>query len=170
MRLVKSPFWYLFKPEKGGWLDQGRRGLHEGGGNCLKYLKRGWNRKEGRRNKDFKDGEQTGSRGGWGALKREGWNPLTNYVSFLGGAPTSVTFFIHLSVCLSACCAPYLRKHTSSNLHLWYTHVKWWYLHVFFSFLWNVDFLGREGGKGAKNSPIWKIKISSVTCHISGTV
>ena len=24
------------------------------GGDCLKYLKRGWTRKEGRRNKDFK--------------------------------------------------------------------------------------------------------------------
>ena len=28
----------------------------EGGGNCLKYLRRGWNRKEGRGNKDFKKG------------------------------------------------------------------------------------------------------------------
>ena len=40
----------------------------EGVGNCLKYLKRGWNRKEGRGNKDFKKGEQAGSR--VGALKR----------------------------------------------------------------------------------------------------
>ena len=45
-------------------------GLHEGGGNCVKYLKRGWNRKEGRRNKDFKrGGGQAGSRGG--CLKKE---------------------------------------------------------------------------------------------------
>ena len=28
--------------------------LREGGGNCLKYLKRGWNRKEGRGSKDLK--------------------------------------------------------------------------------------------------------------------
>ena len=28
----------------------------EDGGNCLKYLKRGWNRKEGRKNKYFKKG------------------------------------------------------------------------------------------------------------------
>ena len=28
----------------------------EDGGNCLKYLKRGWNRKEWRGNKDFKEG------------------------------------------------------------------------------------------------------------------
>ena len=49
-----------------------------GVGNCLKYLKRGWNRKEGRGNKDFKKGEQAGSR--VGALKR-GWGleALTNY-------------------------------------------------------------------------------------------
>ena len=31
-------------------------GLREGGGNCLKYLKSGWNRKEGRGNIDFKKG------------------------------------------------------------------------------------------------------------------
>ena len=28
----------------------------EGGGDCLKYLKSGWNRKEGSGNKDFKKG------------------------------------------------------------------------------------------------------------------
>ena len=38
--------------------------LREGRGNCLKYLKSGWNRKEGRGNKDFKKGGQAGSRGG----------------------------------------------------------------------------------------------------------
>ena len=32
------------------------RDLREGGANCLKYLKRGWNRKEGTRHKDFKRG------------------------------------------------------------------------------------------------------------------
>ena len=31
---------------------------------CLKYLKRGWNRKDGRGNKDFIKREQAGSRGG----------------------------------------------------------------------------------------------------------
>ena len=54
--------------------------MHEGGGSCLKYLKRRWNRKEGRGNKDFKKGEgQAGSR--VGCLKKGGggWNPLTNY-------------------------------------------------------------------------------------------
>ena len=54
----------------------------KGGGNCLKHLKRGWNRKEGRGNKDFKKGGgQAGSRVGF--LKKGrgggGWNPLTNY-------------------------------------------------------------------------------------------
>ena len=37
--------------------------LHEVWGNHLKYLKRGWNGKEGRGNKDFKKGWQAGSRG-----------------------------------------------------------------------------------------------------------
>ena len=49
----------------------------EGGEKCPKYLKRGWNRKEGRGNKDFKKGEQAGLMGG--CLKKGGWNPLTNY-------------------------------------------------------------------------------------------
>ena len=44
--------------------------MHEGRGNCLKYLKRGWNRKEGRRNKDFKKGDKLGQ--GVGALRRWG--------------------------------------------------------------------------------------------------
>ena len=68
--------------------------MREGGWNCLKYLKRGWNRKEGRGNKDFKKGCKLVQ--GFGALKRGGgggggggggqggggggWNPLTNYV------------------------------------------------------------------------------------------
>ena len=40
-------------------------GLRKGGGNFLKYLKRGWNRKEGSGNKDFqRKGGQVGSRGG----------------------------------------------------------------------------------------------------------
>ena len=47
--------------------------LCEGGGNCLKYLKRGWNRKEGRENKDFKKGGQAGSRGG--CLRMGGLKP-----------------------------------------------------------------------------------------------
>ena len=40
--------------------DQGKRGLREGWGDCLKYLKRGWNRKEERGNKDYKYGAELG--------------------------------------------------------------------------------------------------------------
>ena len=46
-------------------------------GDCLKYLKMGWNEKEGRGNKDFKKRRQAGSRDG--CLKKGGWNPLRNY-------------------------------------------------------------------------------------------
>ena len=52
------------------------------GGDCLKYLKRGWKKKEGRGNKDFKRGDKLGQR--VGALKRGGrrrWNPLPNHES-----------------------------------------------------------------------------------------
>ena len=38
--------------------------MGERDGNCLKYLKRGWKRKEGRGNKDLKKGGQAGSRDG----------------------------------------------------------------------------------------------------------
>ena len=50
--------------------DEGRRDLCEDGGNCLKYLERGWNRTEGRGHEDFKKVGQAGSRGG--CLKKGG--------------------------------------------------------------------------------------------------
>ena len=39
----------------------------------------GWNRKEGRGNKDFKKGGVGKLGQAVGALKKRGWNPLTNY-------------------------------------------------------------------------------------------
>ena len=50
------------------------RDLCEGGGNCLKHLRRGWNGTEGRRHKDFKMGGGKLDKG-VGALKKGGWNP-----------------------------------------------------------------------------------------------
>ena len=38
--------------------------MRDGGGNCLEYLKRGWNRKEGRGHKDYKKEGQVGEVGG----------------------------------------------------------------------------------------------------------
>ena len=53
--------------------------MRESGENCLKYLKKGWNRKEGRETKILKTvGGKLGQ--GVGVLKREGGNPLTSYV------------------------------------------------------------------------------------------
>ena len=49
--------WCLGLGQEGGCLREGR-------GNCLKYLKRWWNRKKGRGNKNFKKVGQAGSRGG----------------------------------------------------------------------------------------------------------
>ena len=54
-------------------------GLREGGGNCLKYLKKGWNRKEGGGNKVFKKGGGKPSQG-LGALKRGTGTPLQTMV------------------------------------------------------------------------------------------
>ena len=60
---------------------KGMRGLCEGGGNCLKCLKRGWNRKEERGNKDFKKGGQLGQ--GVGTLKKRGTGtPLRTMLRF----------------------------------------------------------------------------------------
>ena len=54
--------------------------MDEGEGSCVNFLKRGWNRKVGRGNKDFKKGGGGKLGQGVGALKRGGWNPLMNYV------------------------------------------------------------------------------------------
>ena len=43
-------------------------------------------------------------------------------------------------------------------------------IYLGFSFVRNFHFSGCYGGKWAKNSLKWKIAITSVTCHISGTV
>ena len=45
--------------------------MHEGGENCLKYLIRGWNRIEGRENKDFKK-ERVSCVKGWVPQKKGG--------------------------------------------------------------------------------------------------
>ena len=56
--------------------------MHEGGRNCLKYLKRGGTEKNGGDTKILKRGWASGSRNG--CLKKEGWNPyklwLTNVI------------------------------------------------------------------------------------------
>ena len=48
--------------------------MREGGGNCLKYIKKGWNRTEGRGHKDLKKGGKLGQE--VDALKRGGWKHL----------------------------------------------------------------------------------------------
>ena len=70
--------------------------LHEGGGDCVKYLKRRWNRKEGRGNKEFKKGGNKLGQGA-GALKRGGWNPLTNNVFiFMPKTHVIIHFFLEI--------------------------------------------------------------------------
>ena len=57
-------------------MDSGSRGLCEGEENCLKYCKRGWNRKEGRENKDFKQEGEGKLSQGMGALKKRRLEPF----------------------------------------------------------------------------------------------
>ena len=73
----------MFKRRKVSWSDHDRRGVCEGGENCLKDLKRGWNRKEGRGNKDLKRWGKVVSRG---ECLKKGWagTPLRTMAVFLG--------------------------------------------------------------------------------------
>ena len=84
----------------------------------------------------------------------------------------SVCLSICLSVCLSVCHAPYLRNHTSCNHNLWYTFAKMMIsrddLFMFFILVFWALKVGGRGGrwggggcKKAKNSPKWKIQITS---------
>ena len=50
------------------------------------------------------------------------------------------------------CRAPYLRKHTSCDCHLWCKYVKWLYVQVFFSIL-KFWFSGLSGGWNGKKWP-----------------
>ena len=54
----------------------GQKGVARGW-DCLKYLERGWNRKEGKGG-----GGKLGPRGGC-LKKKRGWNPLTNHVPLI---------------------------------------------------------------------------------------
>ena len=68
---------------------------------------------------------------------------------FRWGTHLYMSFF--LSVCLSICCAPYLRNHTSSDHNFWYTYIKWWYFQVPFShFFKNLIFWAVREVKGQK--------------------
>ena len=67
---------------------------------------------------------------------------------------------VSLSVCLSVCCTPYLRNHTSSNHNFWYTCVKR-YLPDFFSFFWSFHFGAVSGVQGSNylfRSDPWRFR------------
>ena len=55
----------MFKPRKVGWSDYGRKGMREGGGNCVKYLKGGGTEKKGGDTK-MKGGKEGGGKLGQG--------------------------------------------------------------------------------------------------------
>ena len=72
------------------------------------------------------------------------------------------------------CHTTYLRNSIAYDHVFWSTCVKWWYFQAFFKFFWKLLIFRavtgwEERSKRAKNSPKWKITITSVTCHISGT-
>ena len=61
----------------------------EGGGNCLKYLTRGSNRKGGRGNKDFKKGGKLGQ--GVAALKKGGAGTSSQTMTYICVSVSIVT-------------------------------------------------------------------------------
>ena len=71
-----------------------RRGLREGGENCVKYFKRGWNKKEGRENKDFENGGKLSQR--MDAIQR-GEGTLLRTMSFQNF--TSIYFNLFFKIC-----------------------------------------------------------------------
>ena len=88
---------------------------------------------------------------------------LTIYarIHFLGVTPTSMCHFFHPSVV----------HHFSGTIHhliiIFGTRVKWWYLQDFFFHFYEI--LIFWAGRGVKG-PKWKITITSVMHHISGTL
>ena len=52
--------------------------------------------------------------------------------------------------------APYLRKHTSYDCHLWYACVKWYYLQAFFHVFKTFISQSFGGVKGQKIGPKWQ--------------
>ena len=79
----------------------------------------------------------------------------------MGHLALYVTFSVHLSTSLCLHRAPYLRNHTYSDHNFWCTCVKWWYLQ---------DFFYLKKILRAKNSPKWKITITSITCHLRNSI
>ena len=71
-----------------------RRGLREGGENCVKYFKRGWNKKEGRESKDFENGGKLSQR--MDAIQR-GEGTLLRTMSFQNF--TSIYFNLFFKIC-----------------------------------------------------------------------
>ena len=92
---------------------------------------------------------------------------------FLGGAPTSICHFFCLSICPSVC--PSITHHISGTVHhlimIFGTHVSNDDIsRCSFHFFKIMIFGCVRGGKREKNSPNWKIEITSFTRRISRRV
>ena len=66
----------------------------------------------------------------------------------------------------SVCHAPWVRNHTSYDCHLWYTSVKWEFLHELFLFFSKLWFLGLLGGSKSKNGSKWQKTVSAVPLYL----
>ena len=78
--------------------------------------------------------------------------------SSLKGKTTTTSVMCHMS-----------GKRIAYDHDFWYTCVKW-YLFSFFFIYFKFWFFRLLGSKSAKNSPKWKITVTSVMGHISGAV
>ena len=98
--------------------------------------------------------------------------PLQLYLLlFRWGTHLCMSFFLSVCPSIHPSIHPSVAYHISGTVHhliiIFGTHVNWCYLQEFFSF--SFWFFGLFCKK-QKISPKWKIKITSVTCYISGTV
>ena len=63
--------------------------------------------------------------------------------------------------------ASYLRNYMSNDCDFWNAGVKWWYIHVFFLFFKNFDFLGQKLGKSHKWPKITCNSIHIIFCELN---
>ena len=124
------------------------------GENCLKYHKRGRNRKEGG-NKYCKKGGVGGNLvQAVGALKRGGWNPFINYVTWFPWlihwllAFTTLTRPLYASCLCSWSTGLTLRKYPSHNVQSKQMHLQW-SLQIICTYKWNsyLEYVSDSLGK-----------------------
>ena len=91
------------------------------------------------------------------------------HIFVIFGWGTHLYMSLFLSICLSVCCAPYLRNHTYLSDHIYWYTCEMISPGIFFILFKFWFFCAVRGGKREKNDPKGKT-ITSVMHHIWGKV